>query len=221
MRKLCYLSNRKKISKYLENFYYLQDFDASKSKCMQYNLAITQRQSMDIQVVRRLPEPSNSKIWSWVPQDSELKITVLTRTSRNLLRRTAATKGPQNLQWAGRCDRAEIYSWWGYSATNSPYTDRLTPPLLNTYMSRREQKILSRDLDKTWSQEWLCWREQQKINWQTDRMTMEFSFVIWVFKSVKLYCKQVQYVPDMASLYTLPHWSLCSFIQYTNTYIVA
>jgi hypothetical protein len=35
-------------------------------------------------VVWRLPEPSDSKIWSWVPWDSEPRITVLARTSCNL-----------------------------------------------------------------------------------------------------------------------------------------
>jgi hypothetical protein len=35
-------------------------------------------------VIWRLPEPSDSKIWSWVPWDSEPRITVLARASSNL-----------------------------------------------------------------------------------------------------------------------------------------
>jgi hypothetical protein len=42
-------------------------------------------------VVWRLPEPSDSKIWSWVPWDSESTITVLVRASSNLL------------EWTGLC----------------------------------------------------------------------------------------------------------------------
>jgi hypothetical protein len=37
----------------------------------------------------RLPEPSESKIWSWVPWDSEPRITVLARARSNLLDCTA------------------------------------------------------------------------------------------------------------------------------------
>jgi hypothetical protein len=34
-------------------------------------------------VIRRLPEPWESKIWSWVPRDSEPRMTVLARPSSN------------------------------------------------------------------------------------------------------------------------------------------
>jgi hypothetical protein len=67
----------------------------------------------------RIPEPSESKIWSWVPWDSDSRMTVLEKASRNL-----PAKDEKKTD----------------SATNVAPTQR---DRLNTYMSRREQKSWS------------------------------------------------------------------------------
>jgi hypothetical protein len=100
------------------------------------------------------PESWDSKTWSWAPWDSERRITVLARVRNNLC----------------QC--------WKYGTINveistAPLVEDETP-LLNTYMSKREQEYWSYVLTKPEAKNDCAGEDHQQFNLPTDWDTIIF-----------------------------------------------
>jgi hypothetical protein len=106
--------------------------------------------------MRRLPEPSASKIWSWVLCDWEPRITVLARISSNL----AGSQVVRQWQWVSewvRCNRVTPSKGGMTSSNDTPFVVEEKVQFQNT----KEQDCGHGSR----YQERLCWRGPTAVYW--------------------------------------------------------
>jgi hypothetical protein len=98
-------------------------------------------------VAWKAPRVAKRKIRSWIPWESEPRITALARTSRNL-----AVSAETTVNQTCRLHRM----------TGGPLNRRGDPTskLVQVYERRKNLVIY---FDETWSQEWVCWRRPETI----------------------------------------------------------